>query len=134
MVFDYTSYSIDTNADGTFQTLIAACRPDNPTVMSLTIGGKINFWGLSWIWQPQFGLNVGNIDCPVNAKDPSTTPPPPPVVVQPPPPASSGTSAPTSGATASGTPGAGRSATPTSGAPATATGATPPAAATGSRA
>ncbi|KAG0295950.1 hypothetical protein BGZ96_010481, partial [Linnemannia gamsii] len=62
MVFDYTSYSIDTNADGTFQALIAACRTDNPTDISLTIGGKINFWGLSWIWQPQFGLVVGNID------------------------------------------------------------------------
>ncbi|KAF9137004.1 hypothetical protein BG015_002912 [Linnemannia schmuckeri] len=126
MVFEYTSLVIDTNADATFQSLINACRSVNPTDISLTIGGKINFWGLSWIWQPQFGLNVGNIDCPVNAKDPSTIPPPPPVV-QPPPSSSSSGPAPTGGATVSGTLGAGTTSTSASGVPVTATGATPPA-------
>ncbi|KAH7057595.1 hypothetical protein BKA57DRAFT_447350 [Linnemannia elongata] len=126
MVFDYTSLVIDTNADGTFQRLIEACRSVNPTDISLTFGGKINLWGLSWIWQPQFGLNVGNIDCPVNAKDPSTIPPP--VVVQPPPATTSGPT-PTSNSTVSGTPSAGGGATSTSvsGTPATATGVTSPA-------
>ncbi|KAG0266489.1 hypothetical protein BGZ95_003043 [Linnemannia exigua] len=77
MVFDYTSNIIDTNADGTYQNLLKACRTVDPTDISLIIGGKINVWGLNWIWKPQFGLNVGNIDCPVNAKDPLTDPLPP---------------------------------------------------------
>ncbi|KAK3839071.1 MAG: hypothetical protein JOS17DRAFT_785731 [Linnemannia elongata] len=126
MVFDYTSLMIDTNADGTYQALLAACRSVDPTGISLTFGGKINLWGLSWIWQPQFGLNVGNIDCPVNAKDPSTIPPP--VVVQPPPSSTSGPT-PTGNSTVSGTPSAGGGPTSTgvSGTPATATGVTPPA-------
>ncbi|KAF9905690.1 hypothetical protein EC991_001364 [Linnemannia zychae] len=107
MVFDYTSRIIDTNADGTFQKLLEACRTVNPTDISVTFGGKINVWGLNWIWKPQFGLNVGNMDCPVNAKDPSTDPAPP-AAAQPPslPPASPATSA-------NGTPSASGAATPT---------------------
>ncbi|KAF9106949.1 hypothetical protein BGX29_007924 [Mortierella sp. GBA35] len=94
MTFDYTSLMIDTNADGTYQRLLQACKPVDVSSgaipesdLNLTFGGVIHFWGLSWIWKPQFGLNVGNVPCPVNARDPSTMPPPPPPpppVVQPP--------------------------------------------------
>ncbi|KAF9548431.1 hypothetical protein EC957_006647 [Mortierella hygrophila] len=124
MVFDYTSLMVDTNADGTYQNLIKACGTSvNPTDISLTFGGKINFWGLSWIWKPQFGLNVGNIYCPVNAKDPSTIPP---VVTQPP--ASTSGPAPTGNSTVSGTPsvGGGTTSTGVSRTAATATGVTTP--------
>ncbi|KAF9134590.1 hypothetical protein BGW39_006530 [Mortierella sp. 14UC] len=105
MVFDYTSLIIDTNADGTFQKLLEACRTINPSDISLTFGGKINVWGLSWIWKPQFGLNVGNIDCPVNAKDPTADPAPP--AAQPPslPPAATATTS-ANGTPASGIPSA----------------------------
>ncbi|KAF9919669.1 hypothetical protein FBU30_010678 [Linnemannia zychae] len=121
MVFDYTSYMIDTNADGTFQRLIEACRTVNPKDLSLTIGGKINVWGLSWIWKPQFGLNVGNIDCPVNAKDPSaitSLPPPPPPVTQSPPSASATAAMPSAAIGATDTPRPGGSQTAPAPAPA----------------
>ncbi|KAG0369296.1 hypothetical protein BGX24_002472 [Mortierella sp. AD032] len=121
MVFDYTSNIIDTNADGTYQNLLKACRTVDPTDISVTFGGKMNIWGLNWIWKPQFGMTVGNMACPVNAKDPLTDPLPPggqPPSLPPSPPASATTSA--NGGTATGTPaaptGGGATTTPGTGA------------------
>lgn len=81
MVFDYTSLKIDTNSDGTFQQLLTACKPlaagATPIGLNLVFGGKLNVWGLSWVWSPQFSFNVLNAPCPINAKDadsPSTPP------------------------------------------------------------
>ncbi|KAF9352143.1 hypothetical protein BGX34_000160 [Mortierella sp. NVP85] len=81
MMLDYKTYKIDTNADPTLQELISACKPAQGGVVRgihLTIGGKMRFRGLSWIWKPEFGINVENVPCPVNAKDPTTSSPPPP--------------------------------------------------------
>ncbi|KAF9425995.1 hypothetical protein BGZ76_002985 [Entomortierella beljakovae] len=82
MMMDYTSLKIDTNADGTLQTLIAACKPIDtstgaiPRGINLTFGGKMYIWGLSWIWKPQFSFNVESVPCPVNARDPDSMLPP----------------------------------------------------------
>ncbi|KAF9113719.1 hypothetical protein BGX27_000933 [Mortierella sp. AM989] len=54
MMMDYTSLKIDTNADGTLQELITACKPVDPSSgaivpgINLTFGGKMFVWGLSW--------------------------------------------------------------------------------------
>ncbi|KAG0204857.1 hypothetical protein BGX28_003354 [Mortierella sp. GBA30] len=82
MTLSYTSLMIDTNADGTLQELISACRPVDPNAngpvqgINLTFGGKMHVWGLSWIWKPQFSFNVDGVPCPVNARDPVELPPP----------------------------------------------------------
>ncbi|KAF9344358.1 hypothetical protein BGX26_004463 [Mortierella sp. AD094] len=100
MVMDYTSLMIDTNADGTFQELIAACKPVDPSSgttglgINLTFGGKLHVWGLSWIWNPQFSFNVENVPCPVNARAPSTA-------MLPPPPSATGTGVGSTGTTTS---------------------------------
>ncbi|KAF9578517.1 hypothetical protein BGW38_005637 [Lunasporangiospora selenospora] len=75
MTIDYTSLKIDTNADGTLQNLISACKPVDKASgvpaqgINLTFGGKLTVWGLSWIWKPQFSFNVDNVPCPVNAPE-----------------------------------------------------------------
>ena len=115
MVLDYTSLLVDTNADGTFQELITACKPvdlNSGTLVpgiNLTFGGKMNVWGLSWIWKPQFSFNVDSVPCPVNARNSTTTPSPTPVASQP----SSSSGGVTASQTVSDTP----SATKTSGTP-----------------
>ncbi|KAG0352724.1 hypothetical protein BGZ54_002602 [Gamsiella multidivaricata] len=80
MMLDYTSLKIDTNADGTLQELISACKPvdlNSGTIVqgiNLTFGGKLKVWGLSWVWKPEFSFNVDSVPCPINARDPSAEP------------------------------------------------------------
>ncbi|KAG0008849.1 hypothetical protein BGZ80_002986 [Entomortierella chlamydospora] len=79
MMMDYTSLMIDTNADGIFQDLIAACTPVSSSSgatslgLNLIFGGKLYISGLSWIWKPQFSFNAENVPCPVNANVTSTS-------------------------------------------------------------
>lgn len=107
MALNYTSLKIDTNADGTLQTLITACKPVPPSSpdpvvgLNLVFGGKMFVWGLSWVWKPQFSFNVDSAPCPVNAREP--------VEIEPPPPQSTSTSGPVSGTMTLGT----RTGTPT---------------------
>ncbi|KAF9573117.1 hypothetical protein EC968_008966 [Mortierella alpina] len=84
MALNYTSLKIDTNADGTLQTLFTACKPVPPNSpdpivgLNLVFGGKMFVWGLSWVWKPEFSFNVDSAPCPVNARDPVEIKPPPP--------------------------------------------------------
>ncbi|KAF9175065.1 hypothetical protein BGX21_002901 [Mortierella sp. AD011] len=79
MVMDYTSLMIDTNADGIYQDLIAACTPVSSSSgatslgLNLIFGGKLYISGLSWVWKPQFSFNAENVPCPVNANVTSTS-------------------------------------------------------------
>ncbi|KAF9951178.1 hypothetical protein BGZ70_001102 [Mortierella alpina] len=84
MALNYTSLKVDTNADGTLQTLLAACKPVAPNSLdpvmglNLVFGGHMFVWGLSWVWKPEFSFSVDSAPCPVNARDPVEIEPPPP--------------------------------------------------------
>ncbi|KAG9323970.1 hypothetical protein KVV02_003241 [Mortierella alpina] len=101
MALNYTSLKVDTNADGTLQTLFTACKPVPPNSpdpivgLNLVFGGKMFVWGLSWVWKPEFSFNVDSAPCPVNARDP--------VEIEPPPPQATPTSGPVNGTTTVGT-------------------------------
>ncbi|KAF8941091.1 hypothetical protein BGZ58_002555 [Dissophora ornata] len=111
MVLDYTSLTVNTNADGTFQELVTACKPvdsNSGTLVpgiNLTFGGKMNVWGLSWIWKPQFSFSVDSVPCPVNARNSTTVTLPTPIAAQP----SSTSGGATASQTVSGTPSATKS-------------------------
>ncbi|KAG0254673.1 hypothetical protein DFQ27_006723 [Actinomortierella ambigua] len=96
MMLSYTSeWYIDLNSDGVFQDLIRACTPIPPSATTAPLGmnvqvlGKLNVWGLSWVWKPEFTIDVSNMPCPINA-------PPPPPPIDPEEPSASANATPTS--------------------------------------
>ncbi|KAF9277601.1 hypothetical protein BGZ68_009175 [Mortierella alpina] len=87
MNLDYKTTEKDSATDRIFQELIDACKPVDTTDnnadvpgISLTIGGRLHVWGLSWVWKPQFVVDAENVPCPVNARDPASGTPSPSMV------------------------------------------------------
>ncbi|KAG9327441.1 hypothetical protein KVV02_000390 [Mortierella alpina] len=87
MNLDYKTNEKDSATDRIFQQLIDVCTPVDTTDssadipgISLTIGGRLHVWGLSWVWKPQFVVDADNVPCPVNARDPASDTPSPSMV------------------------------------------------------
>ncbi|KAK3847689.1 MAG: hypothetical protein J3R72DRAFT_430580 [Linnemannia gamsii] len=38
-----------------------------PLGFDITVDGKLNVWGLSWVWKPEFTFSVEDVPCPINA-------------------------------------------------------------------
>ncbi|KAG0370089.1 hypothetical protein BGX24_002146 [Mortierella sp. AD032] len=38
-----------------------------PLGFDITVDGKLNVWGLSWVWKPEFSFSVEDVPCPINA-------------------------------------------------------------------
>ncbi|KAF9121793.1 hypothetical protein BG015_005732, partial [Linnemannia schmuckeri] len=81
MKLQYRATTKGNAVDEILDDLIEACTPTLPTSRSrsprlpnnqplgfdVVVGGKLNVWGLSWVWKPEFSFSVENIPCPVNA-------------------------------------------------------------------
>ncbi|KAG0216526.1 hypothetical protein BGX28_000040 [Mortierella sp. GBA30] len=87
MNLDYESAGKESMYDMVYQELVEACTPVDPTNsnakipgINITISGRLHVWGLSWIWKPEFVLDVSDLPCPVNARDRTLETPSPSMV------------------------------------------------------
>ncbi|KAF9930985.1 hypothetical protein FBU30_010990 [Linnemannia zychae] len=44
-----------------------------PRGFDIIVSGKLDVWGLSLVWKPEFTISVEDVPCPVNAANPSTS-------------------------------------------------------------
>ncbi|KAF9122867.1 hypothetical protein BGX30_001744 [Mortierella sp. GBA39] len=80
MKLQYRTVTKGNVEDRILDDLIEACTPTpspmstlstlpnkQPLGVDIVVGGKLDVWGLSWIWKPAFSFSVENIPCPINA-------------------------------------------------------------------
>ncbi|KAF9092158.1 hypothetical protein BGX23_004558 [Mortierella sp. AD031] len=84
MRLKYRTTQKDSGRDRILEDLIEACTLITPSPQSmlpkspgsrppgfdLIVGGKLDVWGLSWVWKPEFSLSVEDVPCPVHAPSP----------------------------------------------------------------
>ncbi|KAG0292709.1 hypothetical protein BGZ96_003778 [Linnemannia gamsii] len=81
MTLQYRSMKKGNAPDMILDDLIEACTPtssspssklptlpnNQPLGFDVVVGGKLNVWGLSWVWKPKFSFVVESLPCPINA-------------------------------------------------------------------
>lgn len=81
MTLQYRSMKKGNAPDMILDDLIEACTPistlpmsklpklpnNQPLGFDVVVGGKLNVWGLSWVWRPKFSFVVESLPCPINA-------------------------------------------------------------------
>ncbi|KAK3837105.1 MAG: hypothetical protein JOS17DRAFT_432286 [Linnemannia elongata] len=80
MKLQYRAMKNGNVVDRILDDLIEACTPtpsstsrlpslpnSQPLGVDVVVSGKLNVWGLSWVWKPEFSFSVENIPCPINA-------------------------------------------------------------------
>ncbi|KAG9067968.1 hypothetical protein KI688_011559 [Linnemannia hyalina] len=88
MKLQYRTVTKGNVVDRILDDLIEACTPTpspmpilstlpnkQPLGVDVVVGGKLDVWGLSWVWKPAFSFSVENIPCPINAASQSSSNP-----------------------------------------------------------